>query len=356
MGLFDDMLKNGESLFLDTVALDYDYIPKLLPYREKEQHKIADCIKPLFEKRNARNLMIYGLPGVGKTVATKHVLKELEEDTDDIIPIYVNCWTHNSSHKIICQICEQLGYKFVQNKKTHELFQIIKDKLNKVGVVFCFDEIDKLADFDFLYFVLESIYRSCIILISNYKSYINNLDQRIKSRLIGEFLEFKSYNEAETVGILKNRQKYAFVDNVWDDAAFNLVAEKTWLMQDIRSGLFLMREAGACAEEKSSKKITLDNVNEAVKKLDEFSVKQKKDLVDDTKFVLDIIKEHPNIKIGDLFKVYADKGGSLSYKSFQRHIEKLEKGLFILVEKQQGFGGNTSIINLNEQERKLSEF
>ena len=356
MGLFDNMLKDNESLFLNTVALDYDYIPKLLPYREKEQHKIANSIKPLFQKRNARNLMLYGLPGVGKTVATKHVLKELEQETDEIIPIYINCWTHNSSHKIICQICDQLDYKFIQNKKTHELFKIIKEKLNKVGTVFCFDEIDKLDDFDFLYFILENIYRSCLILISNYKTYLNNLDSRLKSRLTGEFLEFKSYNESETVGILKNRLKYAFVSNVWNDGAFNLIAEKTWLMQDIRSGLYLMRESGNSAEDKSSKTITIEHVKEAIRKLDEFSVKNKKDLVDNTQFILNIVKENPNSKIGNLYKIYEDTGGNLSYKAFTRHIDKLEKGHFIKVEKLQGYGGSTKIITFKEKEKKLSEF
>ena len=37
MSIFDDMLKADESLFKDEVALDYSFIPKLIPYREKEQ-------------------------------------------------------------------------------------------------------------------------------------------------------------------------------------------------------------------------------------------------------------------------------------------------------------------------------
>lgn len=356
MGLFNRMLKDGESLFLDTIALDYDYIPKLIMYRENEQHTIAKCIKPLFQKRNAKNLMVYGLPGIGKTVAVKHVLKELEEESDEVIPIYVNCWTHNSSHKIICQICDQIGYKFIQNKKSHELFEIIKEKLNKVGVVFCFDEIDKLDDFDFLYFILENIYRSCIILISNYKSYLNDLDSRLKSRLTGEFLEFKSYDEKQTVGILRNRLKYAFVDGVWSDGAFNMVAEKTWLMQDIRSGLYLMREAGNVAEECSSRNIGVEHVKTAIKKLDEFSVKKKKDIVDNEKFILEIVKKNSGLKIGDLYKMYEDKGGNLSYKSFRRYVDKLESEGFVSISNIVGYGGNTSIIRFKEKEKKLSEF
>ena len=91
MGLFENMLGDKESVFRDSVALDYDYVPKLVPFREKEQQHMASCIKPLFQKRNGRNLLIVGKPGVGKTVACKHVLRELEEETDEIFPIYINC-------------------------------------------------------------------------------------------------------------------------------------------------------------------------------------------------------------------------------------------------------------------------
>ncbi|MCM2326064.1 MAG: AAA family ATPase, partial [Candidatus Woesearchaeota archaeon] len=86
MGLFEGMLKNNESLFMDPVVLDYDYLPKLLPFREKEQMHVANCIKPLFQGRNGKSLLIHGAPGIGKTAAIKHILRELEEQSDEIIP------------------------------------------------------------------------------------------------------------------------------------------------------------------------------------------------------------------------------------------------------------------------------
>ena len=46
MGVFKDMLGAGESLFLNSVALDFDYHPKVLLYREREQRTIAAAIKP----------------------------------------------------------------------------------------------------------------------------------------------------------------------------------------------------------------------------------------------------------------------------------------------------------------------
>jgi len=159
MALFKDMLKADESLFRNEIALDYSFMPKLAPYRESQQRYIAACIKPLFQKRNGKNLFIYGKPGIGKTLICKKVLDAIEEETDEeILPIYINCWKTNTSFKIMNEICKAIDYKFTQNKRTEELFEIIKQILNKKSVVFCFDEIDKVEDLDFAYSILEDIY------------------------------------------------------------------------------------------------------------------------------------------------------------------------------------------------------
>ena len=193
MSMFKDMLKDTESLFTTNVeALDFDYLPKLVPFREAEQKQIANCIKPLFQKRNGRNILVHGKPGIGKTVAIKHILKELEEETDEIFPIYINCWQTTISFKIMIEICNQLGYKFTQNKKTEELTKVVKDIINQnSGAVIIFDEIDKVEDTDFLYLLLEEVYRKTIILITNYKSWFTQVDERTRSRLIPDLLEFK---------------------------------------------------------------------------------------------------------------------------------------------------------------------
>ena len=105
---------------------------------------------------------------MGKTVSCKQIIVELEDQTDDIVPIYVNCWQRNTTFKILYYICEKLEFKFIQNK-TEELFSIVKQSLNKKSVVFILDEVDKLEEPDFIYMILEEIYRKTIILITNYK-------------------------------------------------------------------------------------------------------------------------------------------------------------------------------------------
>lgn len=350
------MLKDGDTLFRDSVALDYDYVPKLVPFREKQQKYVASCIQPLFQQRNGRNVLVHGPPGIGKTVAIKHVLRELEEKTDDILPIYINCWEKNTSFKIFMAICDELDYKFTHNKKTEELFTVIENILNKKAAVFIFDEIDKIEDHDFLYLILERIYRKSIILISNYKEWIVDLDERIKSRLVPEMLEFQKYNEQELKGILKGRLEYAFVSGAFLDDAFEEAVKKATETEDVRSGLYILKESGNIAEEKSSKKITIEHVKLAIQKLDEFSIKKKDGLSADEKLILRIIKQNSGKKIGELFNFYQKNGGLGVYKTFQRKIKALEKAKFLSVKKVTGGNeGSTTLIS-TKQTKKLSDF
>src|SRR3989338_4985111 len=355
MSLFKEMLRSGESLFRDTVVLDYDFQPKILKYRENEQLRFAAAIRPLLEGHNGRNVFVYGPPGIGKTTACRHVLKELEEETDEIVPLYVNCWKENTTFKVFIKLCEDLGYKFIQNKKTSELFQLIQQKLNKKAVVFIFDEIDKLEDLDFLYTLLEDIYRKSIFLITNYRDSYSELDERIRSRLAPEFLCFRSYSEAEISGILSERRNYAFSQQSWDEEAFKEIVEKCAEAKDIRAGLYLMKEAGNIAEEKNSRKVLLDHVAAAIKKADEFRIKPMAGLDEELQLILNLIKDNSNSKIGDLFAKYTGLGGQMSYKSFQRRIVKLDEGKFISTEKVSNKEGNTTIVSYSS-EKKLTEF
>jgi len=352
------MLGSGESIFRDTTALDFDYIPKLVPYREAQQKQISLCIKPLVDKRNGRNMFIYGPPGVGKSVVCRHLLKSLEdEEIDDVIPIYINCWKKNTFFKIMLEMCDILGYKFTHNKKSEELFGIVKDMLNKRSVVFVLDEVDKLEEQDFLYNVLEEIYRKTVIMITNHKEWIVELDQRIKSRLTAELLEFHPYTKEETTGILKDRLKYAFVPGTWEDDAFRSAADKTFQLGDVRAGLHLIKESGNIAEDGSSKKVTVEHVKKAIEKFDEFNIKDKEELEDDTKFMLEVIKRHSGKRIGDIYKEYQKDGGKAVYKTFQRKVDSLAKSKFIAVKKITGGSeGSTTIIMHTGAVKKLTDF
>ncbi len=357
MGLFVDILKEGESVFKQEEALDYDFIPKALPFRENQQHSLAACIKPLLQGRNGRNVFVYGAPGIGKTAATKWVLQELEQDTDNVHTMYINCWQKNTTFKIFEDICHQMGYKFTQNKHSEELLGVIKNYTLKKPAVFVFDEIDKAVDLDFLYALLNDIYKKSIVLITNYRNWLNDVEDRIKSRLVPEILEFAAYDSHQTKEILKQRTGYAFVPGAWQADAFSMISEKAGELCDVRKGLYLLREAGLAAEEKASKKISVEHAQKAIDKLSEFMKKDTEELDDDTQLILGIAKENSGSRIGDLFKTYAEKGGKSAYKTFQRKIDKLNKGGFIETEKiTGGKEGTTTLVKFAVKDKKLNEF
>jgi len=355
MSLFKDMLKSGESLFRDTLFLSYDFQPKILFARENEQQRFAVAIKPLLQNLPGRNLFISGSPGIGKTTACKHVLRELEETTEEVLPLYINCWKENTTFKIYTKLCEDLGFKFLQNKRTTELLELIKSKLNKISVVFVFDEVDKLEDTDFLYAILEDIYRKSIFLITNYRDSYSELDERIRSRFSPEFLVFRPYTESEISSILKQRRDYAFVQDCWDDDAFKEITERCAELKDVRIGLYLMRESGSIAEENSSRRITAQHVASAFKKVEDFHIKPTEGLEDDLKIILELIRTHNGQKIGEIYAAFTELGHDMSYKSFQRRIAKLHESRFISTDKISGKDGNSTILTYNSN-KKLTEY
>jgi cell division control protein 6 len=353
MGLYDDLLKGGESLFKNEYALEYSFLPKNVPFRESQQKYLASCIKPLLMEHNGRNVLVHGPPGVGKTVALKHLLSELDESNelnDKIFPIYINCWHKNTTYKVVLELCDQVGYAFVQNKNTEDLFKIVTQILNKKSSVIVFDEVDKAEDTDFLYILAETLFRKTMFLVTNYKSWLLELDDRIRSRLMLEQIEFPNYDEREIEGILRERIPYAFNVACVEDDALKIISEKAAELKDLRIGLFLLRESTLIAEEKSSKCINADHATLALGKIDQFTIKSTDELDDESKLILKMVREYSGKKIGDLFKTYEKAGGRSSYKTFQRKITKLEEGRFVSLERTHA-GGNTTIVN-----KKLTEY
>ena len=173
---------------------------------------------------------------------------------------------------------------------------------------------------------------------------------------MAETMEFTPYTAQETKNILEYRKKYAFKEGVFKENTFKKIVEKTVELGDIRSGLYLMKEAGNIAENNSKKEITKEEIEEATSKLDDFNIKNKDQLEEETKFVLKIIKHNPQMKIGELYKKYKEKGGGKTYKTFQRNIKKLSDNKFITTKKVLGGKEGTTTIVDYSKTKKITDF
>jgi len=266
------------SLIINSAVLEQTFLPRLLPYREEQHRYLAECIKPIMNGRTGTNLLVAGAPGIGKTACARFILRMLMEETENIMPIYVNCWKRDTSSKIINDIASQMDVKTLDKISSDELFDKLIEKFSKFdGVVFAFDEVDKVNDFDFLYRIAEDVPRKTIFLITNVSDWIAKMDRRLMSRLMLDRLEFKPYKFEEVRGVLYERQKYAFSPKAWDYDAFENIIRKTFTSKDIRIGLFLMKAAGEIAEGRNAVKIEIDDVNKAIEKLKDFYDSDNKD-------------------------------------------------------------------------------
>ncbi len=333
MDFFETHLRDYESLFKDEMALDPEYIPKFIRFRENQQQQIAETIKPLLNKRTAANLFVTGSPGLGKTVAVKHILREMEERglDENIFLLYVNCWKKDSAHKIMLEICNQLNYKFTINKTTDQLVKEVSKILNTKSAILVLDEADKLESYAFsiVYSLSEDIYKKSLILITNHKNFLSIVDQRIYSRLTPAIIEFHPYNKDEIYQILKERVNYAFLPRIFNEETLKLISEKTFELQDLRIGLFLLRETGNIAERKLKKSIELEDATQAISKLINFKIKQ--DLTDEQNKLLEIIKLNSGKPTKEIHSIF-DK--SISYRTFLRKLELLEKAKLINIKEE----------------------
>ncbi len=358
MGIFEDMLRDDESLFLESMALDVDYMPPIVKHREGEQGYIAQCLKPLFSNRSGKNVVVTGSPGLGKTVATKHLLDELKEESSTIKTLFINCWKKDTPYKIIVEMCNQLGFRFISNRNTDELIKEVTKILNKGSCVIVLDEADKIDEQQIFYTLFEEIFTKSLVCITNEKNWLSKLDERVRSRMLAEIVEFKQYNYEEIRDILSERVKYAFVPGVLADDAFEKIVEKTVEIGDLRSGLFLLKNAGEEAESKAKRKIELTDAETAINKLNEFQRKSLKQLGEEEEFILKIVKTNSGITSKRMYEVYQKQNGKQAYTTFQRKLKSLSKNKFItLKEINEGKGRSTKVTYGGpENEGNLSKF
>lgn len=353
MELFKDFLSAEESLFSNEDALQFDFLPPILPHRENEVGYIADCIKPLFSNRSSTNLLIYGGSGIGKSASVRFVFDELKAASENIITIYVNCWENTTTHAIMIEIGKQIGLPFpTKGIATDVISKNVFSKLRSFGgVVICFDEIDKAEELDYLYTLSEDGGKKlCVLLVTNDVNFMTRVDPRIRSRLCLEPLEFKDYKMNEIYDILRERVKYGFVPGVMPDDIIRKAADVAFGKSDVRAGIFLLWKSGRIAEDEGNRKVSDKNFESASNKMIDFDHHKERELdnLDDIeRKILELIRKMDKSITGEIYDEYKKTGGTLTERSFRMYIKKLENmGLVRTEETGKGFRGRSRIITV----------
>jgi len=276
-----------KSIFLNKNAIQDDYTPEKIFYREKLIQQIAGVLAPVLKQEKPSNLFIYGKTGTGKTLSIQNIRTELltiaEEKTIPLKILYINCKlkrVSDTEYRIIAELCRLLGTEVHETGLPTEtvykqFIKLINEK--KQIVILVLDEIDQLvysAGDEVLYSLTRlnselTNSKISLIGISNDLLFRDNLDSRIKSSLSEEEILFPPYDAVQLQKILKDRAKLVFKEGSIEDGVLEKCAAHAAREHgDARRALELLRVAGELAERKNNQKISLEDLDEAQEKIE----------------------------------------------------------------------------------------
>lgn len=286
-----DAAESGKFIIKNRDMLHFTYIPNIIQHRNSEQEQVTQSLLPILKHSRPSNLLVYGKPGIGKTLVVKKVLNKIQERVEKskfpIKLIYSNSKEETTLYGLLVSFGRQLGMKDKELPGTglaiSEVFKRILNNIDEsaINVIFVIDEIDYLAQLvsktgkDILYQLTRANERLkqgslTLVGISNDLTFKEKLDPRVISSLGEEEIIFTNYDRDQIYKILEERVNEAFIPNSVDEAALNLCAALAAAEHgDARRAIDLIRVAGEIAERQQSDKVTQDHVREASLKIEE---------------------------------------------------------------------------------------
>ena len=337
MGI-EDILMYDESLFQNINAFDPDYVPPNYNFRDTQMEAMAMAIRPAMRGGQPSNAIILGSPATGKTTAIKKVFEMVEDNTEKVICVYVNCQIHTTRFGIFSQIYKKMfghlppetGVPF-----SRIYTQIMQDLQKKEkSLIVAFDDINYLFQsknankvvYDLLraYEEYPGVRTSIFAILSDLE-FKYAFDKNVNTVFIPQEIMFPLYTYTEIEDILRDRVKAGFFPGVLSDEILEQIAMYTLENGDLRVGINILKSCGNIAEASASREITQEHFDKAIESLVSINVSETlKSLNDVERGLLKMIVDYgDDYSAGDLAEEYKQKTGS-SYASFNRTLDKLE--------------------------------
>ena len=209
--IFEKIL-GQDSLFLDRKAFDHAFAPTTLPHRDREVEALVRNLVDALNGHIPSNMLLYGVPGSGKTVVTRFVLGQLGEKGREMgqpVRTYeINCRQVDTRYRVVQTLATKLSQRGdvpipFTGWPTDRVLEHLVERMDRAGGVhiIVLDEIDNLVERagDNLLYNLTNLNtilkrsRCCIIGISNDLHFTQLLDPRVSGRLGQEDLIFHPY-------------------------------------------------------------------------------------------------------------------------------------------------------------------
>ena len=374
--IFEKIL-GQESLFMNRKIFDHGFEPSRLPHRENEINSLVKNLVDALHGHIPSNMLLYGVPGAGKTVVTRYVLRQLREKGNELeqhVHAYeINCRSIDTKYRVVQYIASDLQERGdvtvpFTGWPTDRVLETLVSRMDRIGGVhiIVLDEIDNLVSRagDGLLYNLTNLNtrlsnsRCCIIGISNDLNFTQQLDPRVTSRLSQEDIVFHPYGASEIENILSKRVEDGLKKGILKDGVVSLCAALAAQEHgDARRALDLLRISVQKAEQNSEEKVETTHVKIAQSQLEYDQVTPVlKTLPLHQKLVLLSIclnEENglKNISTGDVYRTYADACilihvEPLTTRRVSSLLNELDTlGLIIARNVSKGRGGRSKQVN-----------
>ncbi|MDD1774753.1 MAG: ORC1-type DNA replication protein [Methanobacterium sp.] len=367
----DDILMHDETIFRDIRVFNPDYVPDKFLHRENQTDALTLCLRPALKGGKPINAIVVGSCATGKTTAIKKIFERVEEYSDRIVCVYINCQLHTTRYNIFSQIYQKIfGHLPPETgiPVTRIYEKIMKHlKKNNQALVVALDDVNYLFHsknankifYDILraYEEFEGVRTGLFAVISDIEfRYI--LDKNVKSVFIPQEVIFDPYTYGEMRDILQERVKAGFYPDVISDEILDEVTENTSSIGDLRVGIELLGVLGNLAEADASRAIEDKHLKTAIQNTSSISLKNTlQNLQGKEKKLLEliVISEDEQLTAGNLYK-NLNNVEPLSYASFDRLLNKLEFLRLIDVKfTGKGRKGNSRIIFLRFDSEEIGK-
>ena len=194
---FFKYLENNQPSDFRLDVLSSSFIPDSFPHRSEQIDQMVKALSSVMRNNRPSNLLLYGKSGTGKTSIARKVSEMLTEAYSESVKIiYLNCQINDSAYSVLVNMTNSVladeKEKIPLSGWTLErVYAFLLSTLKGLDgyVILMLDEIDKLVQKnggDSLYPLLrlsdESIScKTSLIGITNYTSFVEMLDARIRS-------------------------------------------------------------------------------------------------------------------------------------------------------------------------------
>lgn len=268
-------LTSEETLFRNRDAFEIDHIPEVFNFRDAQLKELSYAVQPAMHGARPLNMVLRGISGTGKTTTVKRIFSEVEENTKNIVPVYINCQADRSKFSVLTKICQKLvGYQVPpKGIPINHVIEAIGKHLSEKNVVLlvCFDDANYLLPGktlnDLLYILLRlhdehPMARVGVILpMSNLDvDLVKSLDSCVISVLRPNEMYFPPYMQNELREILLERIKVGLYPGVIMPVVYDVLIEQTMISGDIRVGLDLLKRSVLAAERAGRRQVTEEDI------------------------------------------------------------------------------------------------